>query len=99
MPTFGPGWTWVPHCRMRMLPARTVCPAYTLTPRRCPWLSRPLRVLPCPFLCAMERLLRDLGDAHRGDRLPVPAPAAVVLAALLLEDEHLPRTRLRHDLA
>jgi hypothetical protein len=28
-----------------------------LTPSRCEWLSRPLRELPCPFLCAMTKYL------------------------------------------
>src|SRR5215475_883632 len=48
-----------------MLPARTVCPAKRFTPRRLPMLSRPLVVLPCPFLCAILSLLRDVLSAQR----------------------------------
>src|SRR5689334_20282080 len=102
MPTFGPGWTRVPHWRTRMFPARTGWPAKILTPRRCPALSRPFRVLPWPFLCAIVFLsapLRDLGHAHGGDRLPVSVTAAVVLPPLLLVHEHLPRTTLLDDLS
>src|SRR5262245_65015302 len=39
-----------------MEPAFTRWPPKTLTPRRWPLLSRPLRELPCPFLCAISRL-------------------------------------------
>src|SRR2546425_7236519 len=42
--------------------------------------------------------LRDLGHTQRGDRLPVAAPAAVVLPSLLLVDEDLPGATLRDDL-
>src|SRR5262245_12812287 len=52
-----------------MLPARTVCPAKRFTPRRLPILSRPLVVLPCPFLCAILSLLRDVLSAQRWGRL------------------------------
>src|SRR5712692_6052808 len=48
-----------------MLPARTVCPAKRFTPRRLPMLSRPLVVLPCPFLCAMLSLLCEALAAQR----------------------------------
>src|SRR2546427_10638179 len=60
-----PGLNVVPRCRTRMLPARTVCPAKRFTPRRLPMLSRPLVVLPCPFLCAILSLLRDALAAQR----------------------------------
>src|SRR5262249_8743639 len=98
-PTFGPGCTRVPTCRTRMLPARACWPANIFTPRRCPWLSRPLRLLPCPFLWAIRRLLGDLGHADRGDALAMPATATIVLAALLLEDENLAIAALGDDLA
>src|SRR5678815_3544492 len=41
---------------MMIEPAVTTCPPYALTPRYCALLSRPLRVLPCPFLCAISHL-------------------------------------------
>jgi hypothetical protein len=36
-----------------MVPAFTLCPANLFTPSRLPWLSRPLRLVPPPFLCAI----------------------------------------------
>ena len=39
-----------------MLPAITRSPPYFLMPRNFGLLSRPLRVAPCPFLCAMTSL-------------------------------------------
>ncbi len=38
-------------------PPVTRLPSNCLTPSRCEWLSRPLRELPCPFLCAMTKYL------------------------------------------
>src|ERR1700690_280564 len=49
-PTFRPGWIDEPTCRTSTLPAVTRSPPYTLTPRFCELESRPLRVLPAPFL-------------------------------------------------
>src|SRR5579884_3041344 len=62
-------------------------------PRRCPGLSRPLRVEPCPFLCATADLL-DLEDRQF---LTMAMLAAVVLAPLLLEDDYLGAARLLDD--
>src|SRR5262245_41456675 len=81
-----------------MLPARACSPANTFTPRRWPWLSRPLRVLPWPFLCAIAGPSGDLGHAHRGDRLAVSTAATVILASLLLEHQDLPVAPLGDDL-
>src|SRR5262245_43573716 len=80
-----------------MLPARTGSPAKIVTPRRWPALSLPLRVLPCPCLCAIGSA--DLRHAYRRDRLPVSASSTVVLAPLLLVDEDLPVAALADDLA
>src|SRR3989338_7793302 len=41
-----------------MLPATTCSPPKRFMPSRCEWLSRPLRDVPCPFLCAMKFSLR-----------------------------------------
>lgn len=53
MPTFCPGWIFVPHWRRIMLPAKTYSPPYFLTPRRWALESRPFLEVPCPFLCAI----------------------------------------------
>src|SRR6266852_3159173 len=85
----------VPTWRTRMLPALASWPAYTLIPRRWPLLSRPFRVLPCPFLCAMTlRSHFDTGDPDSGEVLAVPLVAPVLLAALFPEDQHLLRPPL-----
>src|SRR5678815_1991680 len=56
-------------------------------PRCCALLSRPLRVLPCPFLCAMSRpsaASGDLGDRDPRVLLAVAEAAPVVLPPLEL---------------
>src|SRR5579863_509200 len=63
-------------------------------PRRWPGLSRPLRVEPCPFLCATANLL----DAQHRQFLAMAALAAVVLALLLLEHDDLAAARLLDNL-
>src|SRR4051794_17818916 len=90
-----------------MWPARATSPPNTFTPRRWPELSRPLRLLPCPFLCAMAlvrcwcrlRTALEAGDAHHRQLLAMTLLAAVVLAALLFEHENLSRLLVTNDLA
>src|SRR5438445_5666758 len=53
MPTLVPGKIAVPRWRSRMVPALTAWPAPVFIPSRWPTLSRPLRELPAPFLCAI----------------------------------------------
>src|SRR5208282_1715758 len=53
-PTFSPGFTRVPRCRMMIVPPGTTCPPNALNPSRCEFESRPFREVPCPFLCAIE---------------------------------------------
>src|SRR4051812_7435915 len=53
-PTFRPGFTRVPRCRMMMVPPGTTCPPNALKPSRWAFESRPFREVPCPFLCAIE---------------------------------------------
>src|SRR5690554_1302420 len=76
-----------------MLPAVTVCPPNSFTPRRRPAESRPLRELPPAFFCAIASVSSaadgDVSDADTRQILTVPQSAAVVLAALLLEDGDL----------
>src|SRR4051812_28608503 len=90
--TFSPAWNLVPRWRTRMFPASTRSPPYFFTPRRWALESRPLRVDPPPFLCAIAASPSAEGDvvhAHLGEPLPVALLAAVVLAALVLEDDDL----------
>src|SRR5688572_20201432 len=96
MPTLAPGWNLVPRWRTRMLPARTSSAPNFLTPRRRPAVSRPLRDEPPAFLCAIAQTPYaarlgglDVGDAQHRLELPVAALAAIVVAAMLLEDQHL----------
>src|SRR5664280_1846410 len=63
-----------------MDPAGTTWPAYAFTPRRLDSESRPLRLVPAPFLCAILLLLRFL-DRDRLDR-QLGQPAAVALHLL-----------------
>src|ERR671923_2316681 len=86
MPTPSPGLKRVPRWRTMISPPVTVWPANTFTPRRLAFESRPLRLEPRPFLCAIASLLPDLRDTEPGELLPVARAAAV--AALGLELEH-----------
>src|SRR4051812_14715817 len=86
MPTPSPGLNLVPRWRTMISPPVTVCPENTFTPRRLAFESRPLRLEPRPFLCAIASLLPDLGDAEPRELLAMPRAAAV--AALGLELEH-----------
>src|SRR5690242_1351814 len=89
-----------------MLPAVTLWPPNTLTPRYCALLSRPLRVAPWPFLCAIGLVLlateprsaADAGDPQLGERLTMAVLAAVALAAPNLEHDQLALPALSHDL-
>src|SRR5262245_47688909 len=86
MPVPSPGLNLVPRWRTMISPPVTVWPANTLTPRYFGLESRPLRLEPRPFLCAMASLLPDLGDAE--PRALLPVPGAPPVAALGLELEH-----------
>src|SRR3954453_2014743 len=112
IPTPAPGLNRVPRWRTMISPPVTVWPAKTLTPRRCALESRPLRLDPSPFLCAIFAvllLLRGRGAAALGAPLDpgpldagevLPVPGAPRLALLGLELEHpQPRAALvTHDL-
>src|SRR6185503_20112162 len=69
-----------------MLPAVTNCPPYRFTPSRLLVLSRPLRTLPCPFLCAIN-LSFNRCDLDSGQFLPVADALVIALAAFHLESE------------
>src|SRR6478735_1434288 len=105
-PTFRPGRNRRPRWRTMIDPPGTRLPSNRFTPSRCELLSRPLRELPCPFLCAMVetppaarcRALRvDALDAHTRLERAVSARAPVVLAALHLEHPNLLALGLRFD--
>src|SRR5918912_3376395 len=86
MPAPSPGLKRVPRWRTMISPPETVCPANTFTPRRFALESRPLRLEPRPFLCAIAELAPDLRDADAGQLLPVTG--APLVPALGLELEH-----------
>src|SRR5450432_1746786 len=97
MPTLTPGSNWVPRWRIRMWPALTCSPANSLTPSIFGLLSRPFRVEPTPFLCAMfytnfharqgeaTTLRRDGLDANAGELLAMAPVAMLVLRRLVGE--------------
>src|SRR5260370_40395162 len=77
-----------------MLPASTDSPPNFLTPNRFECESRPLRVLPPAFLCAIyltptKTLSDDRRDLHVGIRLPMSLLALVVLTPAKLDDSDL----------
>src|SRR5437868_6255729 len=104
MPTFGPAWNLVPRWRTMIEPAGTIWPPNTLTPSIFGCESRPLRVEPPPFFCAMRKLLErrrsggvDRADADFGEVLPVALALLVVLALAHLEDADLVVPAVRDD--
>src|SRR4051794_723165 len=68
MPTPRPGLNLVPRWRTMISPPVTAWPANTFTPRRLAFESRPLRLEPSPFLCAISGSLVLVGPrAAAGD--------------------------------
>src|SRR4051812_9597156 len=99
MPTPLPGLKRVPRWRTMISPPVTVWPAKTFTPRRFALESRPLRLEPRPFLCAMSRLpLADRGDLDARQLLAVAGAALVSALGLELEDAQLRPALVRDDL-
>src|SRR5688500_11170061 len=98
MPTCSPGWNFEPTCRTMIAPPVTVSPSNTFTPRYCGLESRPLRVEPCPFLCAMASSDRDVRDLEQRVRVAVAVPAAVPPGAHELEALQLLAERVLDDL-
>src|SRR6476646_6503561 len=102
MPTPSPGQKRVPRWRTMISPPLTRCPAKTLTPSMFGFDSRPLRLDPRPFLCAIGALLfvsflrrrfpgRRFAQFERGDlelgQLGAMAGAPpVALLGLVFED-------------
>src|SRR5271170_1998398 len=75
-----------------MFPASTSSPPNFFTPKRLECESRPLRVLPPAFLCAMrylQNLRDDLRDLHIGVGLPMGLLALVMLAAAEFDNANL----------
>src|SRR3954468_19861094 len=99
MPTPLPGLKRVPRWRTMISPPVTVWPAKTFTPRRFALESRPLRLEPRPFLCAMSRLpLADRGDPDARELLAMAGAALVSALGLELEDAQLRAALVRDDL-
>src|SRR4030088_3773532 len=99
VPTLVPARTGVPRWRTRIFPARTDSPPKRFTPSRLECESRPFRVLPPAFLCAMSAnpakkaqyasARADVRDLDLGEHLPVSLLPQIVLAAAELHDAHL----------
>src|SRR4051794_29465505 len=112
MPAPSPGRKRVPRWRTMISPPVTVWPAKTLTPRRCALESRPLRLNPSPFLCAIFAVLLllrgrgaaalglqlDPGHLDAGEVLPVPGAPRLALLGLELEHPQPRATLVTHDL-
>src|SRR3954464_2046450 len=98
MPTPSPGLKRVPRWRTMISPPETVCPANTFTPRRLALESRPLRLEPRPFLCAIAASAPDVGDADAGELLPVAGAPLVPALGLELEHAQLRAPLVPHDL-
>src|SRR5690606_14201293 len=83
-----------------IFPASTRSPPNFFTPRRCALESRPLRVEPPPFLCAISlpSAQNDFADANFRLALPMTELASIVLPALVLEDDDLLASPVLHDL-
>src|SRR4051812_1838688 len=111
VPTFLPATNFVPRCLTRILPAVTSSPPYRFTPKRLLTLSRPLRTLPCPFLCAICFVYRSSGvpgewpviilnlyffDLQHRQFLSVANGLVIALAALHLERHFLLSTFVLH---
>src|SRR5579871_2390303 len=68
MPTPSPALKRLPRWRTMISPPVTAWPANSFTPRRWAFESRPLRLEPSPFLCAIGLLLRRCLGRLRGAR-------------------------------
>src|SRR5436305_3602459 len=94
IPTLAPAWKRVPRCRTMMEPAGTVWPPNTFTPSILGWESRPFRVEPPPFFCAMVQISLmgsgvDRTDFDLIEVLAMALPLLIMLATAHLEDAHL----------
>src|SRR3954471_10780782 len=99
MPTPSPGLKRVPRWRTMISPPVTLCPAKIFTPRRLALESRPLRLEPRPFLCAISSApLADGGDADARQLLAVARAALVAALGLELEHPELRPALVRDDL-
>src|SRR5918998_973684 len=96
MPVPSPGLNFVPRWRTMISPPVTVWPAKTFTPRRLAFESRPLRLEPSPFLCAISA--PDLRDAQTGELLAVARPPPVPALGLELEHAQLGPALVPDDL-
>src|SRR3954452_11455424 len=79
-------------------PPVTVWPANTFTPRRLAFESRPLRLEPSPFLCAMSALPADLGDADARQLLAMAGAPLVAPLGLELDHAQLRPALVRDDI-
>src|SRR5690606_16541490 len=96
-PTFEPAWNLVPRWRTMMEPADTNSPPNAFTPSILGLESRPFRVEPPPFFCAISNYSsgRDRSDLQLGEILTMTLALLVVLATAHLEDADLVATTVR----
>src|SRR4051794_41051332 len=102
MPVPGPGLKRVPRWRTMISPPVTTWPANSFTPRYWGFESRPLRLEPRPFLCAISSFSSSVSGADAlhpdaGELLAVALAALVAALRLVLEDADLGPTLMAHD--
>src|SRR3954451_17256612 len=102
MPVPGPGLKRVPRWRTMISPPLTTWPAKSFTPRYWGFESRPLRLEPRPFLCAISSVSSSVSGAelvHADARELLAVALAPLVAALrlVLEDADLRATLVAHD--
>src|SRR3954447_24120339 len=99
MPAPSPALKRVPRWRTMISPPVTGCPANTFTPRRLALESRPLRLEPRPFLCAISSApLADRRDPDARQLLAVARAALVGALGLELEPAQLRPALVRDPL-
>src|SRR6478609_5321180 len=94
MPTLVPGWNLVPRWRTMIAPPLTSSPPNFFTPSILGLESRPFRVEPPPFFCAMT-LSYDGADLQFCEQLAVTLTFLIVLATAHLENAHFVVLALR----
>src|SRR3954463_13305158 len=102
MPAPSPGLKRVPRWRTMISPPVTVWPAKIFTPRRLALESRPLRLEPRPFLCAISvslLLAADARDADARQLLAMAGATTVPALGLELEDAQLGAALVPDDLS
>src|SRR5438128_1438941 len=98
VPTLLPATNFVPRWRTRMLPAVTNSPPNRFTPSLLLTLSRPLRTLPPPFLCA---IISSFDFCNFNDRqfLSMPDGLVIAFASFHFEGNHFRAALVFHHIS